>query len=312
MGKFDTFKRLWAENKWGIMGVFFDKFAPLSLTKKLSSETYLKMLFLMRTGKHLNLNAPQTFNEKLQWLKLYYHKPVFSCMVDKYGAKQFVAERIGEDRVIPTLGVYKSFEEIDFDALPNQFVLKCTHDSGGLVICRDKASLDKEAAKRKIEKSLKVNYFWHSREWPYKNVSPQIIAEAYMEDIGNSTLPVYKIFCFGGEPKLIQSIQNDKTAEESIDYFDTNWDLLDMRQNYPNSANPLPRPQGLEEMLSYARVLSAGHPFLRTDFYSINGKVYFSEFTFYSDGGMAVFYPSTWDLELGKSIVLPEKTITTQ
>ena len=289
--------------------MFFDRFVPVSLTKKINSETYLKMRFLMRTGKHLDLDNPKTFNEKLQWLKLYYHKPVFSCMVDKYGAKQFVSERIGEDKIIPTLGVYRSFDEINFDELPDQFVLKCTHDSGGLVICRDKAKLDKEAARTRIEKSLKVNYFWYSREWPYKNVTPRIIAEKYMEDAGKATLPVYKIFCFGGEPTLIQSIQNDKTEKETIDYFDTDWNLLDLRQNYPNSANPLPRPQGLEEMLDYARTLSAGHPFLRTDFYSINGKIYFSEFTFYSDGGMAVFYPNTWDLELGKKIVLPDKSI---
>lgn len=276
------------------------------LLKWMPDRIYLKLLFEARTGKKLNLDNPQTFNEKLQWLKLYNRKPEYTQMVDKCEAKKHVAERIGDEYIIPTLGVWDRFDQIDFDALPDRFVLKCTHDSGGLIICRDKATLDKKKAKAKIERSLKKNYYWASREWPYKNVRPRIIAEQYVEDnFGTDSLPVYKIMTFGGVPKIIQTIQNDKMPNESIDYFDADWNLLDLRQNYPNSEKPFDRPEKLEEMLSLAKTLSQGLPFLRVDFYQVKGKVYFSEYTFYSDTGLATFDPPEWDETLGEWIQLP-------
>ncbi len=276
------------------------------LLKWMPDRTYLKLLFIARTGKKLNLENPRTFNEKLQWLKLYNRKPEYTQMVDKCDAKKHVAECVGDEYIIPTLGVWDRFDQINFDALPDQFVLKCTHDSGGLIICRDKATLDKEKAKAKIERSLKKNYYWASREWPYKNVRPRIIAEQYVEDnFGTDSLPVYKIMTFGGVPKIIQTIQNDKMPNESIDYFDADWNLLDLRQNYPNSENPFDRPEKLEEMLSLAKTLSQGLPFLRVDFYQVKGKVYFSEYTFYSDTGLATFDPPEWDETLGEWIQLP-------
>lgn len=260
---------------------------------------YLEMRFWINTGKHLNLNNPQTFNEKLQWLKIHNRKAEFTRMVDKYEFKDYVEEKLGEGYTIPTIGIYDSVDEIEWDKLPQQFVLKCTHDSGSVVICRDKSQFDLQNAEVRLTHRLAHNYYWHSREWPYKNVKPRIIAEQYMQDGDNKTLNVYKIFNFHGVPKLIQMIQNDKTPEETIDYFDTNWNLLELRQNYPNSEKPLSRPQKLEEMLCLARKLSEGIPFVRTDFYVINGKVYVSEFTFFSDGGMAVFHPEKWDKILG-------------
>jgi len=275
------------------------------LLNGLSDTAYLKCLYWYRMKKSLNLKNPQTFNEKLQWLKLHDRKPEYTRMVDKYEVKKYVAERIGEEYLIPTLGVWDSFDQIDFDSLPDQFVLKCTHDSGGLVICRDKSKLDISAAREKIENSLKTNYYWHGREWPYKNAKPRIIAEQYMQDGQTLALPVYKIFNFGGEPKIIQTIQNDKTPNETIDYFDTDWKLLQLRQNYPNSAEPLTKPEQLETMFALARKLNAGFPFIRTDFYTINGQVYFSEFTFYSDSGTAKFQPEEWDNKLGQWIKLP-------
>lgn len=276
------------------------------LLKWMPDRICLKLLFKARTGKKLNLDNPQTFNEKLQWLKLYNRKPEYTQMVDKCEAKKHVAERIGDEYIIPTLGVWDRFDQIDFDALPDRFVLKCTHDSGGLIICRDKATLDKKKAKAKIERSLKKNYYWASREWPYKNVRPRIIAEQYVEDnFGTDSLPVYKIMTFGGVPKIIQTIQNDKMPNESIDYFDADWNLLDLRQNYPNSEKPFDRPEKLEEMLSLAKTLSQGLPFLRVDFYQVKGKVYFSEYTFYSDTGLATFDPPEWDETLGEWIQLP-------
>lgn len=276
------------------------------LYRHLSDEAFLKKKYKLRFGRELDLETPRTFNEKLQWLKLHDRRPEYTQMVDKQAAKQHVAERIGEEYIIPTLGVWDRFDEIDFDSLPEKFVLKCTHDSGGLVICRNKATLDRAAARKKIEKSLGQNYYYASREWPYKNVRPRILAEAYMQDGQTLSLPVYKIFNFGGEPKMIQSIQNDKTQVETIDYFDTDWNRLSLRQNFPNSQVPLQKPEILPQMLALARRLSKGFPFLRTDFYVINGRVYFSEYTFYSDSGLAKFHPEHWDRQLGDWIDLPE------
>lgn len=258
-------------------------------------------------GKFPDLKNPKTFNEKLQWLKLHDRKTIYTTMVDKYAVKQYVAERIGEDHIVPTLGVWEAFDEIDFDALPQQFVLKCTHDCGGLVICKDKSTLDKSAAKQKIETSLKRNYYWQAREWPYKNVKPRIIAEKYLEVPGKKALPVYKIFNFSGKPSVMQVIQNDKLRDETIDYFDSAWNKLDLRQNYPNSANPPERPEQLGDMLRLAKTLSRDFPFLRTDFYIAENKVYFSEFTFYSDAGCARFSPPEWDGIMGSWIHLPQE-----
>lgn len=272
----------------------------------MDDETYLKIAFKIRMGERLHLDDPQTFNEKLQWLKLHDRNPLYTTMVDKHEAKQYVGGLIGEKHIIPTIGLWNSVEQIDVDQLPEQFVLKCTHDSGGLVICKDKSELNWDAVRKKLHASLKHNYYYSLREWPYKDVKPRILAEQYMQNGQDAHLAVYKIFCFSGEPTVIQTIQNDKTEYESIDYFNTSWERLDLRQNFPNSQVPVSKPQTLEKMLELAKKLSQGFPFIRTDFYEINGEVYFSEFTFYSDGGMAAFHPPKWDLELGKKIILPE------
>lgn len=276
-----------------------------TLSHFIPDKLYIKLRYYKRLHKLPNLKQPKTFNEKLQWLKLYNKNPLYTTLADKYGVKEYIADKIGEEYLIPTLGVWDKFDDIDFDTFPNEFVLKCTHDSGGLVICKDKSKLDIESARRKISKSLKTNYFWHAREWPYKNVKPRIIAEKFMKDRDFDNLNVFKIFNFNGEPKIIQTIQNDKMPNETIDYFDTDWNLLDLKQNYPNSQNPLPRPGTLTKMLDLARILANDTaPFIRTDFYEINDKVYFSEFTFYSDSGFAKFTPEEWDLKLGDWINL--------
>lgn len=305
----------------------FDILSSRGVLNWMDDETYLKRYYKLRMGKELNLDNPQTFNEKLQWLKLHDRKDIYTTMVDKYEVKKYVADIIGEKYIIPTLGVWNKFDNIDFDSLPDQFVLKCTHDSGGLIIVRDKSKLDINLARKKINKCLKRNYYTHGREWPYKNVRPRIIAEKYMEEAGASkkgeelkdykslhldnisysvkpdhNLNVYKIFTFDGEPYLIQVIQDDKTKNESIDYFDLNWNLLEMRQSYPNSERHLKRPSKLGEMLELTSRLSNRKPFIRVDFYEINGIVYFSEFTFYSDAGFEPFYPDSWDSILGAKI----------
>ena len=282
--------------------------ANWGLYDNMSDEEYLRHKYKATMGKTLNLDTPKTFNEKLQWLKLYNSKPEYTMMVDKYLVREYIAKTIGPEYLIPLLGVWKDPEDIDFDALPNQFVLKCNHNSGrGMCICRDKSQLDIKKVKSELKKGLNQNYFYSCREFPYKNVPPRILAEMYMQDGNTKHLPVYKIFNFGGEPKIIQVIQNDKTSDESIDYFDTDWNFLELRQNYPNSEVHMPKPALLCEMLQLARKLSKGFPFVRTDLYTINGAVYFSEYTFFSDAGFAKFTPENWDVILGSWIELPEK-----
>jgi len=284
------------------------QFLVFGLGRLLSDKTWIRIKYFQWFHKLPDLKNPQTFNEKLQWLKLYDRKSIYTTMVDKYASKQYVADRIGAEYVIPALGgPWYSFDEIDFDALPDQFVLKTNHDCGGVLICRDKATFDKEKARAFLEKHLRSNYYWTCREWPYKNVKPSIFAEQFMKDGKRAFLPVYKIMCFDGEPKIIQTIQNDKQPNECIDYFDTKWNALPFRQNFPNSDSPLEKPVKLEEMLTLSRSLAAGYAFLRVDWYVINGRVYFSEYTFYSDAGFAAFEPAEWDYTFGSWIQLPEK-----
>lgn len=276
----------------------------------MKDSTFLKFRFKYETKKKLNLENPTTFNEKLQWLKLYYRKPEFTTMVDKYEVKSFLEDKIGKEHIIPSLGVYKNYNDIPFDALPNQFVIKCTHNSGGIIICKDKTKFDPKLYKKNINKTLSRNYFYSGREWPYKNIKPRVLVEKYMKDEGFDILPVYKIFNFNGEPKLIQLILNDKSKEETVDYYDIKWNKLDLKQNFKNSTIVLPKPKKLDEILSLAKKLSQNLPFIRTDFYIINDCVYFSEFTFFSDNGFKNFTPEKWDAILGSWIELPEKTIS--
>lgn len=269
-------------------------------------EKYLKKAFECRLGKPLDLNNPRTFNEKLQWLKLYDRKPEYTIMVDKYAVKKYVADIIGEEYIIPTLGVWNHFDEIDFDKLPNQFVLKCTHDSGGLVICKDKNKLDLKAAKKKIEKSLKRNYYWHGREWPYKDVKPQIIAEKYMSDDNTEFLTDYKFFTFNGVPKIMY-IAKDHSQNPTPDFFDMNFNRLNIRMEDPNSENSYFKPELFDKMKLFSEKLASESKFLRVDFYVINKKLYFGELTFFHMSGFAPIYPEKWSYILGDWIKLPKQ-----
>ena len=266
---------------------------------------YLKMRYFAVFHKPLNLKNPKTFNEKLQWLKLYDRKPEYTRMVDKYEAKQYIAERIGQEYIIPTLGVWDSFDEIDFDSLPNQFVLKCTHDSGGLIICPDKRCLDIEAARRRITFSLKNNYYWSKREWPYKNVKPRIIAETYMEDTCDDALTDYKFFCFDGKPKIMY-ISKDHGKSPRTDFFDMDFNHLPIQVRDPNAEITPEKPQSFALMQKLASQLSEGIPHLRVDFYLINGKVYVGELTFYHMSGLSPTKPEEWNQRIGEWIKLPQ------
>jgi len=274
----------------------------------LPDKTYIQLRYFLTFHKFPNLREPKTFNEKLQWLKLYDRKPEYTQMVDKYEAKKYVAERIGEKYIIPTYGVWDSFDEIDFDSLPNQFVLKCTHDCGGIVICKDKAKLDLQETRKKLEKCLKRNYYWQDREWPYKNVKPRIIAEKYMEDSMSHSLPDYKFFCYDGEVKALFIATERQTlgTETKFDFFDSDFNHLDCRNGHPNAQVVPEKPKSFNEMKRLARKLSKGIPHVRVDFYEIDGRPYFGELTFFHWSGMVPFEPAEWDLIFGSWIKLPK------
>ena len=278
----------------------------------LSDEEYLRKMFKVKVGKALNLDNPQCFTEKLQWLKLYNRKPEYTIMVDKYTAKKYVAEKIGEEYIIPTYGIWDRFDDIDFDALPNQFVLKCTHDSGGRIICRDKEQLDLQRAKQKINASLARDYYLSGREWPYKDVPRKIIAEKYMKEesveSGEECLTDYKWFCFNGEPKLVY-ISKDNAADPRTDFFDMDFNHVNMRMKDKNSEVLPEKPKLFDEMKRLATILSAGIPHVRVDFYNINGRIYFGELTFFHNSGFSRIYPEEWDYTFGSWIKLPKEEV---
>lgn len=274
----------------------------------LPDDVYLKWIFPARVGYLLDLKNPKTFNEKLQWLKLHDRKPEYTKMVDKIEAKEYVASIIGEEYIIPTIGVYNSVDEIDFDTLPKQFVLKCSHDSGGIVICRDKNKLDKKAAIEKLRKGLKQNFYWQNREWPYKNVKPRIIAEIYMEDESGCQLKDYKFFCFDGKPLFlfVATDRGKKDVETKFDFFDMEWNHLPFTNGHPNS-NILPKkPQNFEKMKQLAAMLAKGKTEVRVDLYNVDGRIYFGELTFTHWSGLVPFEPCEWDLKFGQLISLPK------
>ena len=260
------------------------------------ADEFLKRMYKICMGKELDLNDPKTYTEKLQWLKLYDHRPEYTVLVDKFAAKQYVAEKIGEEYVIPLLGVWDRAEDVDFDALPERFVLKTTHDSGGIVVCKDKSSLDIEAAKKKLKKFLHRNYYDHNREWPYKNVPHRIIAESYMEDSALQELRDYKFFTFGGVPKVLYIAQGrGKGGETVADFFDMDFNHLPFTIDHDTASVPPVKPECFEEMKRLAAVLSEGTPQLRVDFYEVDGKVYFGEMTFFHCGGFITFTPDSWN-----------------
>lgn len=275
--------------------------------KILPDKLYLSLLYEVRTGKKISWKNPKSFNEKLNWLKLYDRRPEYVKMADKYEVRDYIKEKLGDEYLIPVLGVWDNVEEIDFSKLPQQFVLKCTHDSASVVICKDKHQFDKEAAIRKLKASMDTNYFYPSREWPYKEIKPRVIAEQYMVDESHTELKDYKIYNFGGKPELIQ-VDFGRFTHHERNLYSTQWEYIDEQIEYPkNPAVQIARPDNLEEMLECARKLSEGMPSVRTDFYSINGKTYFGEITFYQEAGFGKFEHERYERKLGDLIQLPAK-----
>ena len=277
----------------------FFRIGHSTFLRLLSDEQYLKLLFKSSMGYPLNLDNPQTLNEKLNWIKLHDRKPIYTTMVDKYEAKKYVASIIGEEYIIPTIGVWDRFEDIDFSALPDQFVLKCTHDSGGLVICRDKSRLDIEAARKKINRSLKRNYFLLGREWPYKDVQPRIIAEKYLsEKKQKGQLTDFKFYTMNGKVRAVL-IVTDRGVSTKADYFDREFHHLDFTWGYPNAEKCPMKPQGFDQMIALAEKLAKNTIEVRVDFYDVGGQIYFGEMTFFDGSGMQRIEPVEWDKKLG-------------
>lgn len=273
---------------------------------------YLRIIFWLETKETLDLTNPKTFNEKLQWLKLYNQKPEYTAMADKLAAKEIVKKRIGQKYIVPTLYVYDNVDEINWDILPNQFVIKTNHDSGGngVVVCYDKTKFSIKNAMHKIKKSLRTNSFIVGREWPYKNIEKKVFVETYLTDDNNGGIKDYKFYCFDGKVKAMFICSDRATGHVKMDYFDENFKPLNITQGHQqNIIGDLQRPDKFYEMKMLAEALSIGIPHVRIDFYAVNGNVYFSEYTFFDSGGLAPFEPKEWNNILGEYIVLPEKYI---
>ena len=284
----------------------FESLAMRGFFKNMNDKEYLSWLYRARMGRLPDLNHPKSFNEKLQWLKLNDRKPEYTEMVDKYLAKKYVEKRIGEKYIIPTLGVWDEFDQIEFEKLPDQFVLKTTHDSGGVVICKDKANFDKASAKRKLEKRLKRNYYFEEREWPYKNVKPRIIAENYLSFLNGSDLVEYKVFCFNGKPALFLICKGEgHTDERTNDFYDLEFNHIPVTVTCPNAKEKCQKPDEYEELLELSRKLAKNTYQLRVDLYVINHKIYFGELTFFHDSGCCKFNPPEWDKRFGDMLKLP-------
>lgn len=275
---------------------------------------YLRSLYRYIMGCHIDLQTPNTFTEKIQWLKLYNRNPLYHTLVDKQEVKEYVANKIGSQYIIPSLGVWDSPEEIDWDKLPSQFVLKTTHYGGGegIVICRNKEIIDKEKIKQVLKKTLTMSLYPYHREWPYKGLKPRILAEKYMEDHGHGTnkdLIDYKFYCFNGEPIYCQVISG-RGNYKVIDFFDMDWNLMPftgLSSNAIHSDVALSKPDNLIDMKEIAKKLSQNIPFVRIDLYLIDGKIYFGEITFFPNSGFGTFTPSEWNYKIGSLLKLPAK-----
>lgn len=285
----------------------FDALNYRKMLNWVPDKLFLKAAFRARFGKKLDLNNPKTFNEKMQWMKLYNRKPEYTMMVDKCLVRNYVRDIIGEEYLIPLLGVWDDPDKIDFDKLPMQFVLKCNHNSGlGMCICKDKNKLDIAKVKNDLRKGLKQDYYLTGREWPYKNVPRKIIAEKYMEDVSGELLD-YKFMVFNGEVKCT-FVASDRYSPEGlhVTFYDNDWNIMPFERHYPRVKDPLPQPKCFDEMKELAVKLAKNLPFVRVDFYEVKGKIYFGELTFFPGGGYEEFTPESWDYKLGSWIDLLE------
>lgn len=295
--------RLLKTNKRKFVAILLQKYGFL-----FPDTLYIKLLYKLKIGKKLDLEHPRLFNEKLQWLKLYNHNPLYSTLVDKYFVKEYVAHEIGDKYIITTIGLWNNAKEIDFSSLPNQFVLKTTNGGGGdVILCKDKTLLNKEYVINHLNRSLKKNIYRTLREWPYKNVIPRIIAENFISD-GNESLIDYKVLCFDGEPKLIE-VHEGRFKAHTQDFYDTEWNHLPIVQGTPLSGRIVEKPSCLEEMLDLSRQLAKDMPHVRVDWYFASNKLLFGEMTFFDASGFDAFEPKEYEELMGSWITLPQKRI---
>lgn len=301
---FKSILRLMIDSKYRFLVL-----SGLGCYDSLDDETYLKRKYQACIGCELNLDSPKTFNEKIQWLKMHDRKPEYTIMVDKYAVRKYIADTIGEEYLIPLLGVWDNPDDIDFDILPDKFVLKCNHNSGlGMCICKDKSKLDIEKAKAGLRKGMQQDYYLTSREWPYKNVSRKIVCEKYMEDWQVHELIDYKFMCFNGEVKCSFTC-SERFSDDGlkVTFFDKDWNVMPFERHYPASQNPPKKPINYDKMIQFSEQLSKEIPFVRVDFYEINGRLFFGELTFYPGSGFEEFTPEEWDYRLGSWLQLPKE-----
>lgn len=281
-----------------------------TMCRAIPDKYYISLLCLKHLKRKVDLNTPQTFNEKLQWLKLNDHKPIYTTFVDKYLVKEYVAGIIGEQYIIPTIGMWENPDDICFGDLPDQFVLKWNHDSGSIIICKDKSRFDKQSAIKKLREGKKRSGYWYGREWPYKNVKPCIIAEPFMQSEGDDQsfgLIDYKFYCFNGKPEYLYVSRglglNHENAE--VAFYTMDWEKAPFGRTDFNDLSITPsKPKNFDLMIETAKILSKDMDFLRVDFYEINGKMYFSELTLYPCSGLMRFSPEEYDKVLGDKLVV--------
>ncbi len=308
MSKVGTFLSLIKKDKRKIPAAITANIASTPISHIIPDKMHLSVRYKAVFGRRLNWQKPEAFTEKLQWLKLFDRKPIYTQLADKYLVRDYIKEKIGEEYLIPLLGVWDKPDDIDFKSLPEQFVLKCTHDSGSVIICKDKETFDCSAAIKRLNARLQRNLFWLNREWVYKDIKPRVIAEKYMEDTKTGELRDYKFFCFDGVPKMlfVATGRQSKESATAFDFFDMEYNWLDIRNGHPNASVHPEKPVTFEQMKVLASKLSKGFPEARIDFYEIDGKIYFGEITFFHNGGFVPFDPDSWDYEIGKWLKLPD------
>ncbi|MEK5427755.1 ATP-grasp fold amidoligase family protein [Cytobacillus sp. FSL R7-0680] len=278
------------------------------LSHKIPDSLYLNIKHKYHTGEKLNLSNPKTFSEKIHWLKLNHRKNLYSEYCDKLLVRSHISKDLGDDYLIPLIDVYENIDQIDWDNLPEKFVLKCTHGSGCNIICNDKSNFNIADAKNKLKKWMRRNWYWYGREWPYKFIEPKIILEKYMVDnIEDTSLTDYKFYCFDGSPKYCQVIRG-RHSDETIDFYDTEWNHMEFTglKKTAKKSSGMPKPNNHAEMLDVSSKLSEGIPFVRVDLYSIQRKVYFGELTFFPQSGFGEFIPKEWNKKIGELIKLPK------
>lgn len=284
----------------------FAYISDFGLLNWMSDESFLKRKYYYKFGEKLSLDKPITFNEKLQWLKINDRNPAYTMMVDKYRVRNYITEKIGKEYLVPLVGVWDKPEDIDFSLLPQKFVLKCNHNSGkGICICKDKDKLDIKQVKKELTRGLRQNYYYHGREWPYKDVPRKIICEEFLDNNGKD-LPDYKLMCFNGKVQC-SFVCTDRFSRKGlhVTFFDRDWNVMPFERHYPSHKQGLPKPRQYEKMVELAETLADKIPFVRVDFYEVEEKIYFGELTFFPGSGFEEFTPKEWDVKLGNLLILP-------